>query len=406
MSTNSDNPLSRRLRLWFRTASLAGICSLGVLPPTSMATGENYETRVMRTVDAIVESDLSASLEGLEALVRQYPNSKLGHLLLGDLLAARAGTPDLISRFSGDRHQLDGLRDELASRWMQVNGQTPAARGMIPDDLILSSPEERYILVADASHARLYVYENTGTDYRLAADFYMTIGREGMVKNVEGDLRTPEGVYFVTAYLPGEGLPPRYGPGAFPIDYPNEYDRQLKRTGYGIWIHGTEPDFINKVPLASDGCLSLSNTEFNRIRRYISTDSTTPVIISRTFNWIDPATLNSRKSSALELLGQWERDWESLDTEQYLAHYSRTDLRNYDEFADQKRQTNRNKEYVELELSDLSIYGYPGDEKMLLVSFTQDYRSDNYHSVMRKRQYWVNRDDHWQIINESRTDGP
>ncbi len=370
-----------------------------------MATGEGYETRVMNTVNAIVESDLSASLSDLEALVRQYPNSKLGHLLLGDLLAARAGTPDLISRFSGDRHQLDGLRDELASRWMRVNGQTPAARGMIPADLILSSPAEQYILVADASHARLYVYENTGTDYRLAEDFYMTVGREGMGKFEEGDLRTPQGVYFVTSYLPGEGLPPRYGPGAFPINYPNEYDRQLRRTGYGIWIHGTEPEYLNKVPLASDGCLSFSNVEFNRIRRYISTDGTTPVIISSAFDWIDPATLSSRKTSALELIGQWERDWESLDTEQYLAHYSSTDIRDFDVFADQKRQTNRNKEYVELELSNLSIYGYPGEEEMLIVSFTQDYRSDNYHSMTRKRQYWVNRDDRWQIINESRTDG-
>ena len=383
-----------------------GVGALILMSTVPMAMGQTerrfeYEQEVVESVRAIEQSDLSGSLSNLESLLEKYPNSKLGYLLMGDLLAARAGDPGLISRFDDNSRQLNGLRDELSHRWSRAHDLTPAARGMIPVNLIQSSPTQQYVLVADASHSRLYVFENMGTSYRLVEDYFMTIGKEGMVKNVEGDLRTPEGVYFVTNYLPGEELPPRYGPGAFPINYPNEYDRQLRRTGYGIWIHGTEPENINRVPLASDGCLSLSNQEFDLIRKYISTDGSTPVIISRQFQWIDPSNREALKASAQSLLTQWESDWESLDTERYLRHYSSDDFRGYKRFAENKKRVNRYKKYIDVELSNLSIYGYPGDEQMLLVTFDQDYRSDNHHSVTQKRQYWVNRDGRWEIINES-----
>ena len=29
------------------------------------------------------------------------------------------------------------------------------------------------------------------------------------------------------------------GDGAFPLNYPNEWDRRLNKTGSGIWLHGT-----------------------------------------------------------------------------------------------------------------------------------------------------------------------
>jgi murein L,D-transpeptidase YafK len=360
----------------------------------------DYEVEMLRAVDAIRKSEPEVSLGQLEELLARYPNSKLGYLLLGDLLAARAGSPDLITRFAAGSQQLHGLRDELRHRWRSITGGTPAAQGKIPANLILSAPGERYVLAADASHARLYVFENTSSGYRLVEDFFMTIGKAGMGKLVQGDFRTPEGVYFVTSYLPGEGLPPRYGPGAFPINYPNEYDRKLNRTGYGIWIHGTEPENHNRVPLASDGCLSLSNEEFNRIRRYIRTDGSTPVIISRSFRWIDQSTRADLLSDATRLLHNWESAWESLDTDRYLAHYSPTEFENFGQFAIHKQQVNRYKRFVDVELRNLSIYAYPGNEDMLLVSFDQDYRSDNYNSRVRKRQYWKRAHNRWQIVHE------
>ena len=221
-----------------------------------------------------------------------------------------------------------------------------------------------------------------------------------MGKNKEGDLRTPIGVYYVTSYLPGDELPPRYGPGAFPIDYPNAYDKKLRRTGYGIWIHGTEPDNYNRVPLASDGCLSLSNDEFLDIKQYISTDGTTPVIISNGFEWVDQNTRSTISHNANAIVTRWESDWESLNTERYLSHYSENQFNNYKAFADRKRAVNKAKSYIDIDINNLSIYAYPDEQPMLIVSFDQEYRSDNHRSVTRKQQYWVERSGRWQIIYE------
>lgn len=397
-----------RAHLVRQTVRLAvGLLSgLALLPAYSTDTtavpggDSSYEQTVIGSVDSLAADTIDHSLTSIEDLVDRYPNSKLGQLLMADLLAARAGLPDLVDRFADDSLQLSGLRDELRYRWLSTTAQTPAARGLIPANLLHSAPTEQYILAADASHSRLYVFENTGTSYKLVTDYFMTIGRRGMGKLVEGDLRTPEGVYFVTSYLPGDGLPARYGPGAFPINYPNEYDQKMDRTGYGIWIHGTEPENYNRVPLASDGCLSLSNDEFLEIQKYITTDGSTPVIISAAFDWIEPEQKARTAKFAESVVAQWESDWESLDTDRFLSHYSQGEFKNYKQFAARKQAVNQAKSYVEIDLNNLSIYAYPGDQNMMVVSFDQEYRSDNHHSVTQKRQYWKEQQGRWQIIYE------
>ncbi len=381
---------------------LSPILALFTISSFSAFAQSNYESEIVNSVGSLKDENIDDSQQSLEELIKKYPNSKLGHLLIADILAARAGAPSLADQLaSEDDAQLNGLRDETLHRWRTQTAQTPAERGLIPANLLASAPTQRYILAADATESRLYVYENLGTSYQLVADYFMTIGKQGMGKNKEGDLRTPEGVYFITSYLPGKGLPARYGPGAFPINYPNEYDKKLRRTGYGIWIHGTEPENYNRVPLASDGCLSLSNDEFLEIKQYISTDWTTPVIISSGFHWIDPSLKTQHTSPAREMMAQWEADWESLDTDKFVSHYSASEFKNYEAFVKRKRIVNAAKEYIEIDLNNLSIYDYPGEEPMMLVSFDQEYRSNNHHSVTQKKQYWKKQDGRWQIIHES-----
>lgn len=84
----------------------------------------------------------------------------------------------------------------------------------------------------------------------------MTIGKNGTDKRVEGDKRTPMGVYQITEQLPRAGLADLYGDGAFPAaNYPNEWDRQQKRGGHGIWLHGVPSNTYSRPPRSSDGCV-------------------------------------------------------------------------------------------------------------------------------------------------------
>ena len=120
---------------------------------------------------------------------------------------------------------------------------------------------------------------------KLKSDFYVTIGKNGTGKYVEGDQKTPIGVYFVTGFIPSEDLPDLYGDGAFPINYPNAWDRSHNRTGYGIWLHGTPSKFYSRAPKDSDGCVIVSNNDLNTLSRFIDVGET-PIVIVDNINWI------------------------------------------------------------------------------------------------------------------------
>ncbi len=87
--------------------------------------------------------------------------------------------------------------------------------------------------------------------------------------------------------------------------------------------------------------------------------------------------------------------------QQYLAHYSSKRFPDFDEFSNRKVSLHKKKEFIDLEVRDVSIYGYPANQEMLVVTFTQDYRSNNYQSMTRKWQYWANMAGVWQIIHET-----
>ena len=364
-----------------------------------------YETEVVETIDLIQEQEIDRSIDSLQHLLKKYPNSKLGHLILGDLLSVKAGNRGLLREYGKDQIQHNGLRDEIRYRWDRNRLDSPALSGLIPSNLILSPDDSEFVLVVDASQSRLFIYSNQNGQYQLVEDYYVTVGKAGMGKEVEGDLRTPVGIYHVTSYLPGEELPPRYGPGAFPINYPNELDKMYKRTGYGIWFHGTEPENHNRVPLASDGCVSLSNEEFVDIAKYVDIDGSTPVVISPQLEWVDPSLVPVERENYKQILKNWEADWESLDTDKYLTHYSKEKFRNgkhdYDSWAEHKRRVNKHKEFIDVNLENLSIYTYPGEDNMFVAAFNQVYKSDGYSGENRKKQYWKkDLQGAWKIIYE------
>jgi hypothetical protein len=46
------------------------------------------------------------------------------------------------------------------------------------------------------------------------------------------------------------------------------------------------------------------------------------------------------------------------------------------------------------------MFGYPREREFVVVTFDQDYRSNNLANVMRKRQYWVKESGNWKILYE------
>ncbi len=359
------------------------------------------EAALSGVLSALEASRLELALERVEALLAAHPNFRLAHLIRGDLLTARARPLETFGNVpkTVPRDKVEDLRAEALSR-LRALRERPAG-GVVPRYVLQLQAEQKHALVVDSRRSRLYVFENAGGRPRFVADYYVTLGKNGVEKTRQGDQKTPIGVYHVTANLPRRKLADFYGAGAFPINYPNAWDRSLGRNGHGIWLHGTPTDTYSRPPRASDGCLVLANADLESVAPALQI-GLTPVIIADEIEWTQAAALESERRGLGEALAAWRTDWESRDSERYLGHYSRrfhSDGQDLAAWSAHKRRVNAGKRWIKVGVRRLAMFRYPR-ENFVVVSFEQDYRSSNLSNVMRKRQYWMQEDGRWRILYE------
>ncbi len=359
------------------------------------------EPQLARILAEIEQNRLDSALQQTESLLKQYPNFRLAHLIKGDLLLAR-GKP--LATFGNAQdapeEKLSDLREEAIAR-LKAYRNKPSDTAYVPRYLLQLQSDQKHAIVIDTQKARLYLYQNDNGRPRFVADYYISYGKLGADKKREGDKRTPTGVYHVTSSLSTKKLGDFYGSGAFPINYPNEWDKRQGRNGYGIWLHGTPSDTYSRPPKASDGCVVLSNTDLNALAKNLQI-GLTPVIISNSIEWLSHDDWQKERTSLNKKIDEWRADWESRDTARYLKHYSakfRTKEQTLEQFAKQKHQVNTGKEWVKVKLSNVSMFRDPKDE-LVVVTFEQDYQSNNLNNQMRKRQYWIREDGTWKIVFE------
>lgn len=389
------------------TSTVAAVAS-----SVPIAFTNDVEGALVRTLETLKDGGFRPALKEIDAALARNPNFRLGHLVRGDLLMAKSGTPVALSGTQPKSGKpasaetvasLANLRHEAQVRLTRYfDAPAPDA---LPTAMLQLAPRQEYALLLDISRSRLYVLRNVDGKPQRVADFYTTIGKRGTEKEREGDQKTPLGVYHVTSTVAKEKLTDFYGPGAFPINFPNDVDKKLGRTGSGIWIHGTPSDTYSRPPWASDGCVVLTNDDFGALGKYI-VPGTTPVVISPSVEWQLPQEWTAFRTAFEGYLTQWRRDWESLNVDAYLAHYSKkfdAEGKDYDEWATHKRRVNAPKTFVKVDISNLSVFEYTStvnQAPMMMVTFDQEYKSSNNQSRMKKRQYWQREDGRWKIIFE------
>ena len=391
----------------FAHALLLCGAAAGVLATaTPAALARSAEEQLRRALETVAEGRAGAALGELDRLIERYPNFRLAHLVRGDVLLARArplkGLGDT-GHAAPDR--LDELRAEALAR-LQAVREAPAS-GTVPRHLLALAAAQAHAIVVDATRSRVYVYENDRGEPRLVADYYSTLGKRGTDKLREGDQKTPLGVYHVTSMIPGAKLPDLYGWGAFPINYPNDWDRRAGKTGYGIWLHGVPSENYARAPRASDGCIALANDEIAELAKRVRPGAT-PVVIAERIEWVTPGELRAERERFLRQLEAWRLDWESRDAQNYLSHYAR-DFRagaiDLAAWSAHKRRVNAAKNWIKVGLSNVSVLRAAGQDAVIEVTFDQDYRSNNLSQRARKRQYWVEEDGRWKIAYESTLGG-
>lgn len=379
--------------------TVAGAASASAAEQTYSDSGP--EPMLAQAFAHIEQNRLDEALGQTERLLKAYPNFRLGHLVKGDLLLARSRPLQTLGNaVNAPEGKLADLREEAIARLKAYRDKPPA--DYVPRYLLQMHPEQKFAVVVDTQKARLYLYRNVDGQPRFVADYYISHGKAGSEKAREGDKKTPIGVYHVTASLPRQKLSDFYGSGAFPISYPNEWDKRQGRNGHGIWLHGTPSDTFSRPPKASDGCVVLANQDLDALAKNLQI-GTTPVIISNSIEWLSLDDWQAERTALSRSIEEWRSDWESLNTEKYLHHYSKrfqAGSHNFEQWSTQKRHVNAGKQWIKVGAANISMFRNPGKEEMVVVTFDQDYRSNNLSNTMKKRQYWMKEDGAWKIVYE------
>jgi len=275
----------------------------------------------------------------------------------------------------------------------------------LPKMLIRVPDSVRTLFVAETSTSSFYRFDRVGDDIVKSGSYYMSIGQNGAGKERSGDRRTPIGAYFVTEQLDTSRMHEKYGVTAFPLDYPNEWDRRADRDGDGIWLHGVLPGGGKRPPRDTDGCIALPNDDLAALIPAF-TDNQTPVLVTREVTWVDGAEREGLRVELESRVAEWAASKKSGDLYSYLSLYDDDYTRwglNKDEWSALVLRADSAEEPVSATVSELLLVAYPEEEGVYLSRFRLTTTVEEQQTVAMARLYW-RRDEHgaFRIIAESR----
>ncbi len=262
--------------------------------------------------------------------------------------------------------------------------------------VIIKNPPDKYVFLVEKMSQYMLIYKGK----ELEGLYPVTTGRDWEDKWVEGDRRTPEGIYYFTEFIPPDRLPKMYGGIAVVLNYPNPVDKLLGKGGSGIWLHGSDESNRNNIPFSTRGCVVADNEDLKTIVKKIKTDNTLIAIYKE-------IPFNIKLDDVLSFLREWERSWESKDYEKYISMYSKNFRWKRGGLKEWKRYKKRvilDKKSIEVDVEDLTVLafrrGMSDEVEYYVAEFLQRYSSDKYSDVGIKRLYIIKEDGKLRILRE------
>ena len=235
--------------------------------------------------------------------------------------------------------------------------------------------------------------------YKPVYSYAISIGKNGYNKLIEGDKRTPIGVYFYQDFIQDKNLDDYYGLGAYPIDYPNSFDKFRGRTGYGIWLHGY-PKGVPTRPLRdSRGCMVVSNSHFQELMPIIDSGNSI-VILQDYFQWSDPKKSRVLYNQINRSILKWRKAWNNGSLSKHMRWYAKdfTTLKgSVSEYKKTRRGQLSQEKRPTWVLAKKSVILYPGTDDTVFVEFTKKAIDGSDHTM---QQYWQLQGRSWRILYE------
>ena len=361
---------------------------------------EKAEIELLRILDNMRNGNNDRALLIAEKLTKDFPNFKLGKIIYADLLSSYLQKKPLLSRESMGK-ELNDLKSEAKAR---INFESIYKKeDLLPESIIQLANDIEYAFLVELSKSRLYIVKNKGGVPDIIADFYVSIGKEGFHKKTSGDNKTPVGVYKITSRLIDEDLPELYGDGAYPINYPNIWDKKNKKTGYGIWIHGVPRDVYSRPPLTSEGCVVTSNHTLKKLKKYIQIGRT-PVVLVENVSWIKRNLWHQNKKQAKNIIEKWRKTWESLDPYAFISKHSinfKSENHDFEQRVAHILRIIKKKTFIKVTIENMNLFYYPTDKNLIFSDFRQHYESNNFKTSSNKKLFWKQeKDGEWRILFE------
>lgn len=416
-----DQPARRARPVQARGRVAVG--AAGTLPAVTViaaAIPNNTEARLLGVIELIERQQLDAALKAAASLTADVPHFQAAQLVYADLLRFKTGRAPALGyvpaparagilvkntiaapvAVPAEAHewqaQLQGLQQELRQRVQGAASLPPT--GSIPGEFLVLGPSVRHAIAIDASKSRLYLFTNENGKLRLTGDFYVSVGKLGMGKVEEGDQRTPQGMYFIGREIPGTRLPDLYGKGALTVNYPNDWDRAMGRSGAGIWLHGSPPQQFARLPQASDGCVVLANPDLTLLMKTVAPQ--TPVLIRDRLQWVMPADQRHQKmvDAFVPVLASWQQVWASADERRLDEIYAADFRASESARASQQRLAALFKQ-PDASLQEVSVYGWRDAKGEIRIANLR-VKSKAFVQALPLRQYWRKSGERWVLFSE------
>jgi len=364
---------------------------------------DNIENLLIKSLYEISAGELNDALITLDEIIKQKPNFKLAHLIRGDIYQAYAhGISDFGSSSNFSKDKIEDLKEEAKKR---IESHLHNATDIIDSPRVTLPQNIDNLIYVDTNKSRLYLFEIRDHTLIKIFDEYASIGKNGSGKNFEGDKKTPLGVYTLGEKIT-QPLSDFYGEGAFPIDYPNVYDKLLNKTGHGIWIHGTPKDTYSRAPKSSDGCIVISNENFNTLESILKNKQTKVILSKLSYDQYFNVENNIDKhNNFMSYFESWISNWTLKNYSEYIAFYDANAKYNskvFEIWSSKKKKVFENTNDIQIAIDNLTIIDYPEEEEHVkYVEFTQTYNSDLLKQTSQKKQIWRKFNNEWKIISES-----